>query len=127
MAAAGRQWFEIWVPQRAHLWKLPKVVFPDIAEAPRFFVDTDRHLVNGDCYWAATASLEEALLIAAIMRLARALHEGCGDRDAAEGELEVLIRRSLGFAESLAEWSRSRISVTTRSPSIAITPGRLIA
>lgn len=37
----------------------------------------------------------------AIMRLARALHEGCGDRDAAEGELEVLIRRSLGFAESL--------------------------
>jgi len=148
VAAAGRQWFEIWVPQRAHLWKLPKVVFPDIAETPRFFVDTDGHLVNGDCYWAATASLEEALLIAAIgnselarafydaqcgnqlyagrrrfmtqyverfpvpdpaspaataiMRLARALHEGCGDRDAAEGELEVLIRRSLGFAESLA-------------------------
>jgi SAM-dependent methyltransferase len=147
LAAAGRQWFEIWVPQRAHLWRRPKVVFPDIAETPRFFVDTDGHLVNGDCYWAATASVEDALLIAAIgnselarsfydaqcgnrlyagrrrfmtqyveqfpvpdpaspaaaaiVRLARALHEGCVDRDAAEGELEVLVRRSLGFGETL--------------------------
>jgi adenine-specific DNA-methyltransferase len=66
VTAAGRQWFEIWVPQKAHLWSRPKVVFPDIAQTPRFLVDTEGHLVNGDCYWATTSSLEEALLIAAI-------------------------------------------------------------
>ena len=48
---AGRQWYEIWVPQQPLDWPHPKVVFPDIAEHPRFFLDTTGAIVNGDCYW----------------------------------------------------------------------------
>lgn len=48
---AGRQWFEIWVPQQPAEWPRVKVVFPDIAESPQFFLDTSGAIVNGDCYW----------------------------------------------------------------------------
>lgn len=49
---AGRQWFEIWVPQDPLAWSLPKIVFPDISEHPRFFVEpSGKAIVNGDCYW----------------------------------------------------------------------------
>lgn len=48
---AGRRWYEIWVPQDPEGWSAPKVVFPDIAESPRFFLDRTGAIVNGDCYW----------------------------------------------------------------------------
>jgi adenine-specific DNA-methyltransferase len=48
---AGRQWYEIWVPQDPAAWDEPKLVFRDIAEQPTFWVDKDRTVVNGDCYW----------------------------------------------------------------------------
>lgn len=48
---AGRQWYEIWVPQNPDDWRKPKIVFPDIAEYPRFFLDRSGAVVNGDCYW----------------------------------------------------------------------------
>jgi hypothetical protein len=48
---AGRQWYEIWVPHHPADWAQPKIVFPDIAEEPRFFLDSSGALVNGDCYW----------------------------------------------------------------------------
>jgi adenine-specific DNA-methyltransferase len=48
---AGRQWFEIWVPQDPAMWDQPKLVFPDISIEPRFFFDDSGALVNGDCYW----------------------------------------------------------------------------
>ena len=48
---AGRNWYEIWVPQKPALWAQPKIVFPDIAESPRFAVDVSGAVVNGDCYW----------------------------------------------------------------------------
>ncbi len=51
IAAGGREWFEIWVPQRPHLWSHPKVVFPDISVRPRFALDRSGAIVNGDCYW----------------------------------------------------------------------------
>ena len=47
----GRHWWEIWVPQRPALWRHPKLVFPDISEEPRFWLDTTGAVVNGDCYW----------------------------------------------------------------------------
>ena len=50
---AGRNWFEIWVPQNPDAWKLPKLVFPDISEQPNFWLDLDGTVVNGDCYWLA--------------------------------------------------------------------------
>jgi methylase of polypeptide subunit release factors len=50
---AGRQWFEIWVPQDPDTWRLPKLVFRDIAEKPMFWIDRDGAIVNGDCYWLA--------------------------------------------------------------------------
>lgn len=48
---AKRNWFEIWVPQNPYLWKLPKVVFPDISVEPRFSFDSSGKIVNGNCYW----------------------------------------------------------------------------
>jgi len=51
LAAAGRAWFEIWVPQDPDAWQEPKVVGPDIAESPTFFLDESGAVVNGDCYW----------------------------------------------------------------------------
>jgi hypothetical protein len=53
VAKAGREWYEIWVPQQPDEWAKPKIVFPDISDSPRFFLDTSGALVNGDCYWIA--------------------------------------------------------------------------
>ncbi|WP_330253619.1 methyltransferase domain-containing protein [Nocardia sp. NBC_00565] len=52
---SGREWFEIWVPQRPQLWRVPKLVFPDISERPRFALDRSGAVVNGDCYWMSLA------------------------------------------------------------------------
>ncbi len=48
---SGRKWFEIWVPHQPVDWALPKIVWPEIAEQPRFFLDSSGAIVNGDCYW----------------------------------------------------------------------------
>ncbi|MFQ5639931.1 MAG: Eco57I restriction-modification methylase domain-containing protein [bacterium] len=48
---AGREWYEIWVPQDPNAWHLPKLVFRDIAEEPTFWIDLEGSVVNGDCYW----------------------------------------------------------------------------
>jgi SAM-dependent methyltransferase len=48
---SGRRWYEVWVPHRPADWSRPKIVFPDIAEAPRFFLGAGGAIVNGDCYW----------------------------------------------------------------------------
>ena len=48
---AGRNWFELWVPQDPSLWEHPKIVFWDIAKEPMFWMDFDGSIVNGDCYW----------------------------------------------------------------------------
>ena len=50
---AGRQWYEIWVPQDPEAWGAPKLVFRDIAEEPTFWIDLEGSVVNGDCYWLA--------------------------------------------------------------------------
>ncbi len=51
VASAGRQWYEIWVPQDPEAWGQPKVVFPDISPTPKFFYDAEGCLVDGNCYW----------------------------------------------------------------------------
>ena len=48
---AGRNWFEIWVPQNPSFWNSPKLVFPDISTSPRFYYDSTGKIVNGNCYW----------------------------------------------------------------------------
>lgn len=48
---AGREWFEIWVPHRPQDWAGTKIVWPDISEQPKFFLDDSGSIVNGDCYW----------------------------------------------------------------------------
>lgn len=48
---AGREWYEIWVPQDPAAWDKPKLVFRDISEKPTFWVDMEGAVVNGDCYW----------------------------------------------------------------------------
>ncbi|SDC77889.1 Eco57I restriction-modification methylase domain-containing protein [Actinokineospora iranica] len=57
LTAAGREWFEIWVPHRPTLWRAPKIVFPDISPEPRFTVDRSGAVVNGDCYWISVPEL----------------------------------------------------------------------
>ena len=48
---AGRDWYEIWVPQDPRNWVRPKLVFRDITEKPTFWMDLKGTIVNGDCYW----------------------------------------------------------------------------
>ncbi|MEO8000858.1 MAG: N-6 DNA methylase [Arenimonas sp.] len=48
---AGRNWYELWVPQDPSAWSEPKLVFPDISEKPIFWMDNDGGVVNGECYW----------------------------------------------------------------------------
>jgi type I restriction-modification system DNA methylase subunit len=48
---AGRKWYEIWVSHNPDLWRLPKLVFPDISDNPRFCFDLSGKIVNGNCYW----------------------------------------------------------------------------
>jgi len=53
---AGRNWYEIWVPQDPDAWIVPKIVFPDISPEPRFYIDFNGNLVDGDCYWISLRS-----------------------------------------------------------------------
>ena len=67
--AAGRQWYEIWVPQDPGAWDQPKLVFRDIADEPTFWIDLDGSVVNGDCYWLVAqnpANVDYLWLAAAI-------------------------------------------------------------
>jgi len=60
---AGRQWYELWVPQDPAAWGHPKLVFRDIAEHPTFWLDLEGAVVNGDCYWlVASEPANESLL-----------------------------------------------------------------
>ena len=63
---AGRSWYEIWVPQKPALWPRRKVVFPDIADFPRFAIDESGAVVNGDCYWVAIDDPDIAEVIMAV-------------------------------------------------------------
>ena len=61
---AGREWFELWVPQNPFYWKFPKLVFPDISAVPRFYFDKSGKIVNGNCYWiVATEKKDEEKLL----------------------------------------------------------------
>lgn len=65
----GRQWYEIWVPHNPEEWAKPKIVFPDISEEPRFFLDSTGAIVNGDCYWMTLRpgfGMEHLLLMLAV-------------------------------------------------------------
>lgn len=59
---AGRNWFEIWVPQIPQLWDAPKLVWPDISERATFWISLEGELVQGDCYWLSPESGKEDLL-----------------------------------------------------------------
>ncbi|MGQ0634795.1 MAG: Eco57I restriction-modification methylase domain-containing protein [Planctomycetaceae bacterium] len=66
---SGREWYEIWVPHQPGEWAKPKIVFPDISEHPRFFLDTTGALVSGECYWmvvSRSASDDWLLLMLAV-------------------------------------------------------------
>lgn len=60
---AGREWYEIWVPQDPALWNEPKLVFRDISEAPTFWIDESGSVVNGDCYWLTCENLAQTDLL----------------------------------------------------------------
>jgi hypothetical protein len=59
VTSAGRAWYEIWVPQDPSEWSHTKIVFPDISETPKFFLDGSGAIVNGDCYWFTVDTAQE--------------------------------------------------------------------
>lgn len=82
----GREWWEIWVPQRPSLWAKPKIVFPDISEKPRFALDTTGSVVNGNCYWISLDDIRDediAFLMLAVANSTtgtRFYDEVCGNK-----------------------------------------------
>lgn len=60
---AGRNWYEIWVPQDPDAWAAPKIVFRDISEKPTFWIDLDGCVVNGDCYWLTYRNVSQTDLL----------------------------------------------------------------
>lgn len=60
---AGRNWYELWVPQDPAAWSSPKLVFPDISDKPIFWIDTDGGVVNGECYWLQCENQDEQDLL----------------------------------------------------------------
>lgn len=60
---AGRQWYEIWVPQDPSKWSQPKIIFRDITKKPTFWIDFDKTVVNGDCYWFTTEKTPDINLL----------------------------------------------------------------
>jgi len=60
---AGREWYEIWVPQDPDAWDQPKLVFRDISEEPTFWIDLAGSVVNGDCYWLICENKDQAELL----------------------------------------------------------------
>lgn len=60
---AGREWYEIWVPQDPAEWSRPKLVFRDISERPCFWIDRSGTVVNGDCYWMTCHDQEDEDLL----------------------------------------------------------------
>ncbi|MEA3445605.1 MAG: N-6 DNA methylase, partial [Bacteroidota bacterium] len=67
---AGRNWYEIWVPQNPYLWNLPKIVFPDISVMPRFYFDNSGKIVNGNCYWIVAEKKEDTDMLFLIQGIA---------------------------------------------------------
>jgi len=67
---AGRNWFELWVPQNPSLWKFPKLVFPDISVMPRFYFDNSGKIVNGNCYWIVANEAKDVDLLYLIQGIA---------------------------------------------------------
>jgi len=63
LIAAGRKWYELWVPQDPAAWLLPKLVFPDISDQPVFWIDTEGGIVSGECYWLQCANNDEHELL----------------------------------------------------------------
>jgi len=63
VTAAGRSWYEIWVPQDPGAWCNPKLVFPDISDEPVFWMDMGGGVVNGECYWLQAGTPGDAELL----------------------------------------------------------------
>ena len=67
---AGREWFEIWVPQSPSAWTTPKLAFPDISESNVFFLCPSGWVVNGDCYWISPKPHAHPEVLKAILAVA---------------------------------------------------------
>ncbi len=67
---AGRNWYEMWVPQNPAFWVLPKLVFPDISVDARFYYDENGSVVNGNCYWIVAQTEQQKELLYLIQAVA---------------------------------------------------------
>jgi tRNA1(Val) A37 N6-methylase TrmN6 len=79
---AGREWYEIWVPQDPAAWAQPKIVFPDISPEARFFLDRAGSIVDGNCYWITANDPSDDDLLLLILGVANSAlmaryHELC--------------------------------------------------
>ncbi|MFD3707632.1 class I SAM-dependent DNA methyltransferase [Nocardia sp. NPDC058658] len=82
----GREWFEIWVPQKPSMWAAPKIVFPDISVNARFALDLSGAIVNGNCYWISSDDVGDDDLVHLMLAVAnssfglRFYDEVCGNK-----------------------------------------------
>lgn len=83
---SGREWYEIWVPQKPAMWSVPKIVFPDISVDARFAYDKSGAIVNGNCYWISVADIGDEGLAYLMIAVAnsrlgvRFYDEVCGNK-----------------------------------------------
>lgn len=63
LISAGKEWYELWMPQDPSSWSAPKLVFLDISEKPTFWIDKSGAVVNGECYWIKNKNKEEEDLL----------------------------------------------------------------
>ncbi|ANO50441.1 Eco57I restriction-modification methylase domain-containing protein [Woeseia oceani] len=67
---AGRNWYEIWVPQKPADFEKPKIVFRDISQEPVFWLDRNGSIVNGDCYWLVSENGHEEEILWLVLGVA---------------------------------------------------------
>lgn len=95
LTKANRQWYEYWVPQNPLLWNKTKLVFADISSTPRFAIDTNGSIVNGNCYWIVAEKEDDKdilYLIAAIAnsKLMEKYHDLCFNNKLYSGKRRYL-------------------------------------
>ena len=95
LAKANRKWYEYWVPQNPLLWDKTKIVFADISSTPRFAIDSNGSIVNGNCYWIVAEKEDDKdilFLIAALAnsKLMEKYHDLCFNNKLYSGKRRYL-------------------------------------
>ncbi len=121
LIAAGRKWYEMWVPQNPALWKYPKLVFPDISIEAKFAYDESGAIVNGNCYWiVAKTETENNLLLliqgVANSELMKTYHDLCFNNKLYSGRRRYLSQyvEKYPIPNPNSDYSKNIIRIVTK-------------